>query len=85
MRSDSFYLTRYAMRQGAVSKRPVTIDIICRMKIRRNRDRDNLIAGLKWAFDGIAQSLGLDDSHFQFGDVSFETGDVEETEITVQT
>lgn len=32
---------------------------------RRNRDLDNLIAACKPYFDGIADAIGIDDSHFQ--------------------
>ena len=83
MRDDSYYLTRYTVPQGWAAGGSVTLDITCHTKVRRNRDRDGLISGLKWAFDGIAQALGVDDSTFQFGTVTFEKGPVEETEITI--
>ena len=82
MRDDSYYLTRYTVPQGWADG-SVTIDITCHTKVRRNRDRDGLISGLKWAFDGIAQALGVDDSTFQFGAITFETGPVEKTEIVI--
>lgn len=33
-------------------------------KAKRNVDEDNAIASMKWALDGIAQALGVDDSRF---------------------
>jgi hypothetical protein len=84
MRDDMFYLTRYTVPQGWAAGGSVTIDITCRTKVRRNRDRDNLLSGLKWGLDGIARALGVDDSIFQFGAVTFEKGLVEETEITLR-
>jgi hypothetical protein len=83
MRSDAYFLTRHAMSQGWSAGGSVTIDITCRTKVRRNRDRDGLISGLKWGLDGIAKALSVDDSIFQFGTVTFEKGPVEETEITI--
>jgi hypothetical protein len=83
MRSDAFYLTRHAMSHGWTASGSVTIDITCRTKVRRNRDRDNLLSGLKWGLDGIAQALGVDDSIFQFGTVTFEKGPIEKTEIVI--
>lgn len=32
---------------------------------KRNRDLDNLVAACKAYFDGIADAIGIDDSHFQ--------------------
>lgn len=39
----------------------------------RRRDRDNLIASMKAATDGIADALGLDDSNFE---TTYRMGDV---------
>jgi crossover junction endodeoxyribonuclease RusA len=33
--------------------------------LKRNRDLDNLVAACKAYFDGIADAIGIDDSHFQ--------------------
>lgn len=40
---------------------------------KRRRDRDNLIAGMKAATDGIADALGIDDSLFE---CTYAMGDV---------
>ena len=34
--------------------------------VRRRRDRDNLLASLKSAFDGVAQAMDIDDSQFAY-------------------
>ena len=56
--------------------------ITCRTKARK--DRDGALAGLKAAWDGIAQALGVDDSLFEFGDVMFEKGEPEQTRISAE-
>lgn len=61
----------------------VRIDIVLRSPRRVKRDRDNVIAGLKWAFDGLAQGTGVDDSVFHLGEVSFEKG-AEETVLILR-
>jgi hypothetical protein len=48
----------------------------------RRRDQENVLAGLKWAFDGIAQALEVDDSRFVHEPVQFEAGP-NETRIEV--
>lgn len=40
---------------------------------KRRRDRDNLIASLKAATDGIADALGIDDSRFE---TTYRMGDI---------
>ena len=43
-------------------------------RVQRRRDRDNALASLKAALDGVAEALGVDDSRFIVGPVRFSTG-----------
>ncbi len=84
MKSDAHYLTLHALQtQDRPTGEQFAIDIVCRSLIQRRRDRDGLIAGLKWALDSIAKVLDVDDSEFSFGSVEFEKGQVEETELVI--
>lgn len=51
---------RWKPAQGDVA---VTITFI--QPDRRRRDRDNLLAALKWGLDGVAEAIGVDDSRFE--------------------
>lgn len=42
----------------------VNVSVVFHPPDRRRRDRDNLIASMKAANDGIADALGIDDSRF---------------------
>lgn len=44
----------------------LNLTLICQPPILRYRDEDNLIAGCKAHFDGIAQAVGIDDHLFHF-------------------
>ena len=43
---------------------PIPVLITFRPPDRRRRDRDNMIAALKSAMDGIAEAFGVDDARF---------------------
>ena len=70
------------MTQREVRRLNLTVDDDCELLIRplflyrveRRRDRDNAMASLKAALDGIAEALGVDDSRFIVGPVRFSTG-----------
>tara|TARA_Y100000310_G_scaffold94499_1_gene92251 strand:+ start:2710 stop:3108 length:399 start_codon:yes stop_codon:yes gene_type:complete len=86
MHSDAYYLTREASAYQGVkfeADDPLEMRIVCRSKVSRQRDDDNLIAGLKWARDGIATALGVDDNQFRVQPPEFEKGWLNETEITI--
>ena len=44
---------------------PVSVRIVFHPEIDRARDLDNMQARMKAALDGIASSLGIDDTHFR--------------------
>ena len=87
MRADAFNLTRVALQSGDsgafVSESELVFSVVCRTTSTRRRDDDNLVAGLKWARDGIAQALGVDDSVFRVSTPVFEQAAVEETQIVI--
>lgn len=72
----------FLMTQREVRRLNITIDDDCELLIRplflyrveRRRDRDNAMASLKAALDGVAEALGVDDSRFVLGPVRFSTG-----------
>jgi crossover junction endodeoxyribonuclease RusA len=72
----------FLMTQREVRRLNLTVDDDCELLIRplflyrveRRRDRDNAMASLKAALDGIAEALGVDDSRFIVGPVRFSTG-----------
>ena len=91
LRHDAAIATLYAM-QGATERRPtrpfhdvtpIRVEILVSIKTARTRDADGCIAGLKIGFDAIAQALGVDDSRFQMGEVTFVKGDPE-TRLTLE-
>jgi crossover junction endodeoxyribonuclease RusA len=43
----------------------VSLDIKFYPKDRRRRDLDNCVASIKYALDGIAQAISIDDSNFK--------------------
>ena len=92
---EALQATKHAMRASDVERRQaerdrVVVDADAEIRVastifvgvRRKRDGDNALAGLKSAFDGIAQALGVDDSRFIHEPVTFEAGP-SETRIEV--
>jgi crossover junction endodeoxyribonuclease RusA len=65
--ADGFWLARQAARE--VAWVPACGDVPLRVTFavpdRRPRDRDNLMAAMKAALDGVAEALGLDDNQFE--------------------
>jgi len=65
--ADGFCLARQVARQ--IGWTPVTGELPLRVTFsvpdRRLRDRDNLMAAMKCALDGVAEALGVDDSQFE--------------------
>lgn len=62
---DAAYLTLAALpRGGRTFSAPLPMRWTFCPPSRRHYDRDNLIASMKAAADGIAQAIGLDDRHF---------------------
>lgn len=54
---------------------PYRLDLVFFAPDARRRDRDNLLASMKSGLDGMAQALGVDDSHFDPVSVSMTTED----------
>jgi crossover junction endodeoxyribonuclease RusA len=70
-RNDAFWLTRGVLLQNLMatgaqfnSGGPLPLVITFVQPDKRARDRDNLLAALKPSLDGIADSLGCNDSQF---------------------
>lgn len=61
-RSAAYFLTRQVTRPLSCSSAKLTF-VFCPPDNRR-RDRDNLIASMKAATDGISDAIGIDDSKF---------------------
>jgi Holliday junction resolvase RusA-like endonuclease len=71
-KASAYYLTMQALREtGAIragftqAPAPVPLTITFVQPDRRARDRDNLLAALKSALDGVAQALKINDSEFE--------------------
>ena len=71
-KASGHFLTMKALREtGAVragfqkAPAPVPLTITFVQPDRRARDRDNLLAALKPALDGVANALGINDSEFE--------------------
>ena len=70
-RNDAMWLTKGAMLQSLMDALPwappeggCTLTITFIQPDKRHRDRDNLLAALKPALDGIADALEINDSQF---------------------
>lgn len=66
-KTDAFYVTKTCMAIQSTEfapEGPQSLSITFVQPDRRARDRDNLLAALKPAIDGIASALGIDDSQF---------------------
>lgn len=63
-RQDAYYLVR-AIHNSAFGWPRVSIEFTFHPPDARARDRDNLIASMKAATDGIADAIGTDDSQFE--------------------
>jgi crossover junction endodeoxyribonuclease RusA len=63
-RADSFYATRAALGRSRPIA-PVVMTVEFRPPDNRRRDRDNMIASIKAALDGMADAFGIDDSEFK--------------------
>jgi hypothetical protein len=79
MYADARYSTLAETPQEARSAREI-VSVVLSVTVRSplastRKDRDNTIAGLKAAADGIAAALGVDDRVFSWGSVEFEKGE----------
>lgn len=63
-RETAFWLTKAAV-AGGQQLSGLSLGIVFVQPDRRARDRDNLLAALKPSLDGIADALGVNDSHFE--------------------
>jgi crossover junction endodeoxyribonuclease RusA len=76
-RGEAFLMTQLAVRRSGIvidDADDVLIRPLFLHRVRRRRDRDNALASLKAALDGVAEALGVDDSRFVVGPVRFSTG-----------
>jgi crossover junction endodeoxyribonuclease RusA len=67
-RADAHFLTGAAMRAAKVAAGaagPLAVIITFVQPDRRARDRDNLLAAMKPALDGVADALGVNDAQFE--------------------
>jgi crossover junction endodeoxyribonuclease RusA len=65
VRSDANYMTR--VNQVKVSKdKPVMLSIVFRPATKARYDLDNAFARCKALIDGIADAIGIDDTHFTY-------------------
>ena len=55
-------------------QRPLSLTLTFMAPDKRRRDRDNLLASMKSAIDGVCQALGIDDAEFH--QVTVGTGQV---------
>jgi len=64
---DAFVLARVVANAARwqATKAEIAVTITFVQPDRRRRDRDNLLAALKWGLDGVAEALGVDDSQFE--------------------
>jgi crossover junction endodeoxyribonuclease RusA len=62
-RMACYYLAREAVKL-ATAESPVHMTVTFHPPDKRRRDRDNMIASMKAGMDGLADALGIDDSHF---------------------
>jgi crossover junction endodeoxyribonuclease RusA len=63
-RADAYLVTKMT-RPPKAPDGNVQMNIVFVQPDKRRRDRDNLLAAMKPALDGIADALGIDDSRFE--------------------
>lgn len=72
-RTEANWATRFAMQRHLYEHdgNPIAIHVVAHPKTTNAVDAQNLIAGLKAHFDGIADALGVDDKYFAAPTVAF--------------
>lgn len=93
LRRDAGWATLYSLQENesppGATQRPfpgrvrITLEVSLKDPSRR-RDADGCWSGLKLALDGIAEALGVDDSRFQMGELTFVKGEEPGTRITLE-
>lgn len=72
-RGDAWALTKFAAANwqmgGYVAEGGQRLDFTFYPPQNRDYDRDNLIARMKAGIDGISDALGINDKHFQIGNI----------------
>lgn len=61
---NAFHLSRH-LRKHFVGAEAVSVELTFYPPSRRRHDLDNLISRMKWALDGVAAGIDVDDSKFR--------------------
>lgn len=73
-RDDAFYVTKRAAGAWRPADGPIPLSIVFCPPDKRKRDWDGMAGAIKYAIDGVALALGVDDARFR--PVTIDVGDV---------